>query len=78
MPIGSCVCIVVGRGRLWQRMIPVAKELRRDGRHVIDRCNLTILLAPGYTDLPQFLADHQVEVVASLPPTPDRHLPSLH
>ena len=35
--------------------------------HVIDRCNLTILLANGFTDVPQFLADHQVEIVASLP-----------
>jgi radical SAM/Cys-rich protein len=37
------------------------------GRHVIDRCNLTILLAPHFDDLPRFLADHRVEVVASLP-----------
>ena len=39
----------------------------RLGRRVIDRCNLTILRAPGYTDLPEFLAAHQVEIVASLP-----------
>ncbi len=37
------------------------------GRHVIDRCNLTILRAPGYTDLPEYLAAHGVEIVASLP-----------
>jgi radical SAM/Cys-rich protein len=42
-------------------------EARRLGRHVIDRCNLTILLAPGYDDLPEFLAQQRVEVVASLP-----------
>lgn len=36
-------------------------------RRIIDRCNLTILVANGYRDLPQFLADHGVEVVASLP-----------
>ena len=42
-------------------------EVRKLGRHVIDRCNLTILLAPGFTDLPEFLAEQQVEVVASLP-----------
>jgi radical SAM/Cys-rich protein len=42
-------------------------EARRLGRHVIDRCNLTILLAPGYDDLPQFLAEQRVEIVASLP-----------
>jgi radical SAM/Cys-rich protein len=43
------------------------KEVRRLNRHVIDRCNLTILSAPGFTHLPEFLAEHQVEVVASLP-----------
>jgi radical SAM/Cys-rich protein len=43
------------------------KEVRALNRHVIDRCNLTILSASGFTHLPQFLADHQVEVVASLP-----------
>jgi radical SAM/Cys-rich protein len=42
-------------------------EARGLGRHVIDRCNLTILLAPGFDDLPAFLADQRVEVVASLP-----------
>ena len=42
-------------------------QARALGRHVIDRCNLTILLAPGYDDLPEFLAAHGVEVVASLP-----------
>lgn len=34
---------------------------------VIDRCNLTILLEPGYQDLPEFLAGLGVQVVASLP-----------
>jgi radical SAM/Cys-rich protein len=42
-------------------------EARRLGAHVIDRSNLTILLAPGYRDLPEFLAERRVEVVASLP-----------
>jgi radical SAM/Cys-rich protein len=37
------------------------------GRHIIDRCNLTILLAPNFEDLPDFLGRHQVEIVASLP-----------
>ena len=35
--------------------------------HVIDRCNLTILNEPGQENLAEFLAAHQVEVVASLP-----------
>jgi radical SAM/Cys-rich protein len=42
-------------------------EARKQGRHVIDRCNLTILLAPGYDDVPEFLAEKRVEIVASLP-----------
>ena len=33
----------------------------------IDRNNLTILEEPGFGDLPQFLADHRAEVIASLP-----------
>jgi radical SAM/Cys-rich protein len=36
-------------------------------KRVIDRCNLTILLEPGYEDLPEFLAARLVEVTASLP-----------
>lgn len=34
---------------------------------VIDRCNLVILLEDGYSDLAEFLAQQQVEIVASLP-----------
>jgi radical SAM/Cys-rich protein len=45
----------------------LVEESRRLQRHVIDRCNLTILLAPRYADLPQFLARHGVEIVCSLP-----------
>jgi radical SAM/Cys-rich protein len=41
-------------------------------RHMIDRCNLTILLEPGYKDLAEFLARHTVEIIASMPCyTPD-------
>ena len=42
-------------------------EARKLGRQVIDRCNLTILVTQGFNDLPEFLAEHQVEIVASLP-----------
>ena len=45
----------------------LVEHARAKGKTVIDRCNLTILLAPGFTDLPQFLADNQVQIVASLP-----------
>jgi radical SAM/Cys-rich protein len=42
------------------------KELQ-PSRHVIDRCNLTILLEPGYEDLSEFLAINKVEIIASMP-----------
>ncbi len=45
----------------------IVVEARRLGRRVIDRCNLTILFEPGMEDLSTFLAEHDVEVVASLP-----------
>ena len=37
------------------------------GKHVIDRCNLTVLLLPRFSDLPSFFAQHHVEVFCSLP-----------
>ena len=45
-------------------LVEQARGLRR---HVIDRCNLSVLLLPSQADLAEFLASHQVEVVASLP-----------
>tara|TARA_A100001391_G_scaffold204894_1_gene202344 strand:- start:156 stop:1202 length:1047 start_codon:yes stop_codon:yes gene_type:complete len=45
----------------------LVEEAHKLGRRVIDRCNLTILMANGLKDLPEFLAEHNVEVVASLP-----------
>lgn len=43
------------------------RELKLRRLHVLDRCNLTILLEPGYEDLIELLARHEVEIVASLP-----------
>ena len=48
----------------FRQLVLAARNL---GVHVMDRCNLTILEQPGQEDLPQFLADNRVEVVASLP-----------
>lgn len=45
----------------------LVSEARRLGVHVIDRCNLTILSETGFEDMAEFLAEQQVEVVASLP-----------
>lgn len=42
-------------------------ECTRRGKKVIDRCNLTVLLLPTMHDLPQWLAQRQVEIVCSLP-----------
>jgi radical SAM/Cys-rich protein len=52
-------------------MNPHFKDLVRSARaagcEVIDRNNLTILEEPGFEDLHSFLAENQVEVIASLP-----------
>jgi radical SAM/Cys-rich protein len=45
----------------------IVRRARAAGRHVMDRCNLTITQLPRYADLPEFLAEHQVEIIASLP-----------
>lgn len=45
----------------------LVKQARARDVEVIDRCNLTILLEPGFEDIAEFLADHQVKVTASLP-----------
>ena len=48
----------------FRMLVTAARDI---GAHVMDRCNLTILEQPGQEDLAQFLSDHAVEVVASLP-----------
>ena len=50
--------------RHFRRLVVGARAL---GFHVIDRCNLTILSEPGQEDLAEFLAAHDVEIIASLP-----------
>ncbi len=42
-------------------------EARDRGHRVIDRCNLTILFEQGQEDLAAFLAQHSVDVTASMP-----------
>jgi len=48
----------------FRSLVTTARNL---GVAVMDRCNLTILLEPGQEDLAEFLAGHQVKIVASLP-----------
>ncbi len=50
----------------------IVRRARTAGRHVMDRCNLTIVELPRYADLPDFLAAQQVEVIASLPSVSSR------
>jgi radical SAM/Cys-rich protein len=37
------------------------------GRHVMDRCNLTVIFEPGKDYLPEFFKRHRAELVCSLP-----------
>ncbi len=44
------------------------EQCRALGKHVMDRCNLTIIVShERYRDLPEFFAHHEVEIVSSLP-----------
>ncbi|MBP0010288.1 MULTISPECIES: arsenosugar biosynthesis radical SAM (seleno)protein ArsS [unclassified Roseofilum] len=45
----------------------LVESARKAGKEVIVRSNLTIFFVEGYQDLPQYFADRQVRVVASLP-----------
>ena len=45
----------------------LVEECVARGKHVIDRCNLTVLLLPRNADLIEWMAEHGVEVVCSLP-----------
>jgi radical SAM/Cys-rich protein len=45
----------------------LVEECARRGVHVIDRCNLTVLLLPRMKGLPEWLGERGVEVACSLP-----------
>lgn len=45
----------------------LVEEATQLGVEVIDRCNLTVLCEEGMEDMADFLAEHKVRVVASLP-----------
>lgn len=47
-------------------LVKMARELRPD-IDIIDRCNLTVLQEPGQEDLIDFLKEHSVHIVASMP-----------
>lgn len=59
--------ITGGAPELHPQFRQIVERASAVGRHVIDRCNLTITQLPNYAYLPSFLAEHRVEVIASLP-----------
>ncbi|NEO14556.1 MULTISPECIES: arsenosugar biosynthesis radical SAM (seleno)protein ArsS [unclassified Moorena] len=46
---------------------PLVEAAYKTGKEVIVRSNLTIYFEPGYEDIPDYFAKHQLRVVASLP-----------
>jgi len=63
----SLLDVTGGAPELHPRFRELVVAARSANVTVRDRCNLTILFEPHQQDLAQFLADHQVEIVASLP-----------
>lgn len=61
------VDITGGAPELHPRFREIVTRAHAAGAHVIDRCNLTITQLPNYASLPEFFAEHRVEIVASLP-----------
>jgi radical SAM/Cys-rich protein len=61
------VDITGGAPELNANFRPLVSESRRMAKHVIDRCNLTVLFEPGEETLAEFLAANQTEITASLP-----------
>ena len=63
----TIVDITGGAPELSEHFRYFVETARAADAHVIDRNNLTILEEPGFDWLPEFLAQHQVEIIASLP-----------
>ncbi len=67
LPRVQTLDITGGAPELHPQFRSLVARARRLGRHVIDRCNLTILQEPGQEGLARFLASEKVEIIASLP-----------
>jgi radical SAM/Cys-rich protein len=63
----AVVDITGGAPELSEHFRPLVETARASGCHVIDRNNLTIIETEAFGWLPEFLAAHEVEVIASLP-----------
>lgn len=66
-PAVRCLDVTGGAPELNPNFRNLVRGARSLGRRVVDRCNLTVLFEPGQQDTAEFLAAHEVEVVASLP-----------
>jgi radical SAM/Cys-rich protein len=66
-PTLATVDLTGGAPELCAQFRPLVEGARRLGREVIDRCNLTVLRLPEQSDTAEFLAAHEVRIVASLP-----------
>jgi radical SAM/Cys-rich protein len=51
----------------FQRLVRTVRREFAQPRRVIDRLNATILMEPGYEGYAAFLAEHEVEIIASMP-----------
>jgi radical SAM/Cys-rich protein len=63
----ECLDLTGGAPELNEHFRLLVAGARSLGRRVMDRCNLTVLFEPGQEDTADFLAEHGVEIVASLP-----------
>ena len=66
-PSLACVDLTGGAPELNAHFRALVRGARAVGRRVIDRCNLTVLFERGQEDTAEFLAEQEVEVIASLP-----------
>lgn len=67
MTTAHTVDLTGGAPELHPQFRYVVEQAVARGKHVIDRCNLSVLLLPRSSGLAHFLARHGVEIVASLP-----------
>lgn len=66
-PSIEVVDITGGAPEMHAQFRVLVRAFREMGKSVIDRCNLTVLLREEQSDLVQFLVEHRVRIVASLP-----------
>ncbi|MBI2374886.1 MAG: arsenosugar biosynthesis radical SAM protein ArsS [Deltaproteobacteria bacterium] len=59
--------ITGGAPELHPRFREIVRRAAATRKKVLHRCNLTAILAKPFSDLPELLAEHRVEIVASLP-----------